>query len=78
MLSPQEALSLGDAVRESDLETLHISSTDVNMRDGGESALVNFFTRLTRTSTQFASTEDISGGFPSSLAELAIEDDCDG
>jgi hypothetical protein len=78
MLSPQEALSLGDAVRESDLETLHISSTDVNTRDGGESALVNFFTRLTRASKRFASTEDISGGFPSSLAELAIEDDCDG
>jgi hypothetical protein len=80
MLSPQEALPLGDAVRESTLETLHFSSTDVNTREGKESALACFFTGLTRASAdpekRFKNTEDVSCGFPSSLVELAIEDDC--
>lgn len=80
MLSPKEALPLGNAVRESTVETLHISSTDVDMGETEESALAYFFAGLTGGSTdpekRFENTEDVSCGFPSSLVELAIEDDC--
>jgi hypothetical protein len=71
MLSPGEALPLGNAVRQSALERLHI--TDVDM------GLPYFFAILIKGPTDLKerpeNTEDASYGFPPSLVELAIESD---
>jgi hypothetical protein len=79
MLLPQEAVCLGRAVQESRLETLHISSSNVD-RPQERSVLAEFFTGLTVVSIDLEghpkTGEESSGCFPSSLMELAIEDDC--
>lgn len=69
-LSPQEAAHLGVAVRESQLASLHISSSSTDHPAEGENAIGNFFTSL--TSEQDGGN---SSGFPLSLEELALEDD---
>jgi hypothetical protein len=74
MLLPQEALGLGEAVRQSNLRVLHINSTDVYMTSQGGSVLANFFTGLAAASAE--NMEESDHGFPSSLVELAIEDHC--
>jgi hypothetical protein len=74
-----EAFALGDAVRESHLTTLHIKTTNIGIALGGENTLDSLFAGLLRghesTEGPVKRPGTITYGFPSSLTELAIEDD---
>ncbi|PQE16980.1 hypothetical protein CJF30_00003693 [Rutstroemia sp. NJR-2017a BBW] len=82
LLSPLESAALGAAVRESNLETLHIAVTrdSKSFDNQGPHTLEKFWRGLVPVEIDETSpiVTDANYGFPASMREIVIEDDAHG
>jgi hypothetical protein len=79
MLGNKEVFILGNAIRESPLRTLHVLAANTASIHNEDSTLRLFFAGLLSspgtTDAHPGNPDYASCGFPSSIIELAIEDD---
>lgn len=79
LLSPLESAALGAAVRDSNLEVLHIAVTRDNrsFNNQGSQTLARFWANLVPNEINDTSplVQDTNYGFPASMRELVLEDD---